>query len=272
MSVIVEDVIRGATMKQDNNGITATRVFIVSEITGDGIDKLANALLATGIPTVGDLYPSSLVNNVYCDSVTATPINNENTQFNVVASYSGSSALNNDATEATGEASLTVGATLQQEQTTKNANGEDIVLIPKAEMLGKYLKQTGLISVMRPQFTMSFTRIDDENPIENAKKYVGKINSNAFFNNESKKVLCTRIEGNSKDNGKTYVTTYQFQIADSWKADIAYIDQNNGLPVSGASFENGLKNSADVYKEADFNALGFDVEDGDNFDSILHNI
>ncbi len=239
--LIAQDLIEGASIQRTRDGYTATRTFQVAGLSGDAGVRMASALVADKIPQPGDKHPSVIGMTV--SSVSATfqgP-----TLALVTVQYATEKAKdkqpNND------PAQISVGATLQSTSTTNDFKKNIIqvkFLSPAAltawqESLGsgddppqpEATIQTGEVQVQIPCVVLRYTRREKMSPQKNAMAYVGKINSGTFAGQKEKTWLCTRIDGTSNDNGKTFVVDYEFQFKENtWDSEVVYIDRATNYP------------------------------------------
>jgi len=265
---VIADIIEGSTI-QDTGGYSATRVFLVTGVTGAASAKLYNALNASGIPQIDEVHPS--MSTIRCSSRNAEAASSDdNTTFRVTCQYTTPTYRSGGVDD---PAQISIGSVAQDGQTTADKDGVDIILGPFDYTIGtppqtkEAVKQTGLVSKMFPMPSVSFQRrlTSMDQLVGEAVAYVGKVNSAIFYLNKTGTVavgigsaLCTRISGNSSDGGTTFDVTYDFQISQSskgWKANVVYVNQETGLPHPDATEANGGKKEIDIYEEADFNDL-----------------
>ena len=262
MATIIEDVLSGANVAQDQDKYTAQRVFIVYNLVESGRDKITEALGL--VPLIGADYGERVGGQqLFCVNRSAEMIDGSE-KVRVVCSYAPDEKGNDE-----DGASIYIGATVQEVETTFDKDGNVIEI---ADPDNANLKQAGTVRVQKPNIVVRFARQEeDPEPETLAVTYVGKINKNKFLGLNPRKVLCTAIEADSKDGGKNYDMRYEFQIdMDEWKATIGFIDEATGTVKSVKSGDarvaptiaNGGLKTVYVYPEADFNALGLNKKDG----------
>lgn len=177
-------------------------------------------------------------------------------------------------------ANLTVGATLNQDQTNVGSpNGTEVPEEMEVEytypddyklnpdLAGETVKQGGLANKLLPNMERVYTVKSDINPEQIAADYVGKCNSVGWKGFAVYTWLCTAITGVSADGGITWTTTLRFQykrgdpitpsttVFYGWATWIYFIDPLSGKPPSDIVEFEGYK-SYDLYEKIDFNQLG----------------
>ena len=260
---VIADIIEGSTI-QDTGGYSATRVFLVTAVTGAASGRLLAAINATGIPQIGDAHPA--VSSIRCSLRSAEAAGADNSTFRVTCQYTTPTYTTGGVDD---PAQISIGSVAQDGQTTNDKDGNAIMIGPfdytKGAETVTMPQQSGLVSRMYPSPSVSFQRrvTSMDQLVSEATTYVGKINSVAFNLNNGGTVvigagsaLCTRISGVSSDGGVTFDVTYDFQVRDSWKADVVYIDQATGLPHAEATDANTGRKSVDIYETANFNDMG----------------
>ena len=264
---VIADIIDGSTI-QDTGGYSATRVFLVTGVTGTASGRLLAAINATGIPQIGDAHPA--VASIRCSSRSAEAAGADNSTFRVTCQYTTPTYTTGGVDD---PAQISVGSVAQDGQTTDDKNGDPILLGPFDYTIGtppqtkEAVEQTGLVSKMFPMPSVSFQRrlTSMSQLVTEARDYVGKINSTSFYLTAdgtlfigAGSALCTRIAGSSTDGGLNFDVTYDFQVSLSdkkWKANVVYVNQETGLPHNKATELNNGKKEIDIYDEADFNDL-----------------
>lgn len=133
--------------------------------------------------------------------------------------------------------------------TTEIPSGHDLIV-----------EQPGSVSMQLPFHTVTYTRTESSSPGDKSKAYTGRINSDSVFGDPPHMWLCMKIGGSSRDNGKTYDVTYEFQRnPESWDPDAVFIDGETGQPVFGTKddliAEGALIENLQVLRSAKFKAL-----------------
>ena len=245
--------------KDDKGWKSLTTTAIVEDVAGTGDQVLANALVASGVPRMNQIHPyysalsvASLAPKAVGGGVVEITIGYERPEEGGSSSVPG---------EDTG--SIQVGASLQSVQANKDAFG-DLVQVTHG---GK--TQPATFPMLVPRATIRKTRTRDESPLEDAKEYVGKVNTANGFNLggnpvEARTWLCTAITGHSDDGGETYEVTYEFAYnPDGWDVPWVFFRAPDGKTPSGVIDANGQVIDANaavqnvqVYAEINFNGLG----------------
>jgi len=263
----VADVTSGSSVSETENGVDAVRAFLVSNVGGTGSQAAAKALRATRIPALYSYHPSIL--DLQCYNKTAEVASGSSSdQFTVLCRYKkiDDGEVPQDEQPGTGGTErkvppqINIGGTVQTVQTTNDKDGEPIALGPLTVIKNgeetNFPEQTGVVNIQVPQVTVRFVERRAESPGSLAFIFVGTVNSTNFLGLGPGKVLCTRINGVSEDGGKSFKTEYEFQTnLNGWDANVIYIDQETGLPLEGATEDNGGKKKVPIYPTQDFNIL-----------------
>lgn len=256
---VVQDLIDQGSVEENNeDGYSAMRTFLVTDVDGQASNKMALAIVQSGIPAVLDPHPS--FTGLFCLSRVCEPVRGSTTSFRVTCRY-GSLPQSQGSPNYT---QVTYGATVQSEETNKDKDG-NVMEIPtwKAndpDVAGNpqktHEKQPGLVQKQFPQITMTFRKKETTPPMQKAYDYTGYINSVSFNGFPAETVLCTGIRGDSPDSGKTWDVVYEFACnLRTWKAEVAWVDPITNLPSKLATEQNGGIKKFDIYKAKDFNQL-----------------
>jgi len=256
MASRIQDLVEGATISETSeDGFKATRVFLITGVTGSGPGRQLTAMHSA--PPIGAAHP--VIPLLFCKTKRAEIVNNSPGQYKVTCEYE----PGNDTPEE--EITATLGGTVQSVQTTKDAAGNTIELGPVTiqttneagdAVTLKYPKQTGLVSKQVPQAIFTYKRREEAAPTAAIQRYLGKVNSAQYLGLNPGKVFCSRINGDTDDSGETYLVTYDFQIDfNGWEADVVYEDSGTGLPLVGATVANNGIKTVEIYEKVDFNEL-----------------
>ncbi len=286
------DLVEFNEIKEGPDGFEATRGFQIEGLAGNADQKSFEALGIPGIPNINDVHPSfSILNVVEKRFETQGP-----TIGVVIVSYK---QLNADEQEAgsTSAPIISIGSTVQEDVVNLDVNGKQMLLfhtkvkkIINAFLLveekpEKMPTQPGEVSMQFPQMTVSFQRREGESPFLKNEKHNGTINSRGFFQLGIHEWLCTGIDGESSDGGRTFLVTYKFQRAqkgNTWDPMLVYIDPETDAPVAGLNINGGDgplsltgeppnktgdpnqvgRKRFQVYPETDFNELNLDFGQG----------
>jgi len=259
---VVKDVVESAALTVAGTGTTATRLFVVSDLAGAPESRTARASFAPGIPQVGTPHPA--VPGLVVESI-GVACKDPETYF-VTVNYKYPSGSGGGSSPGS-KAQISGGANAQTVQTNLDAKGRlmEISYAYKTgtdDAPGSVVKtQTGEVQIQVPMPVLRFTRREKLDPFDKIKKYVGKINGGAFRGDEKHYWLCSAIDFQSQDGGKTYDVTYEFiRNENTWSATVLYIDPTTGQPPSpeqsalAPEVPNGVA-QFDVYPEANFGGL-----------------
>lgn len=253
-SILSAVVLSGARASKAEEGKnTITQVYIVTGVTDAAIDKPMAAIAVSGIPQIGASHPTHTSLKVV--SISSEPATDGSTEkWRVTVEYGVSDDENVD----TGS-TVSFGGTVTTAETTKAFDLGGSGLFDKAIEVGTLdrdaqatprnlpttvPKQTALVSKFIPQFVLTATRRETSSPAAAAIAYVGKLNTaSVTIDGQSyaaRTLLCTRLTGETSDNGDTYNVQYEFQYraAADWQVEVVAID-----PESGAPYQN-IKNIA----------------------------
>ncbi len=165
------------------------------------------------------------------------------------------------------------GTSLSQVETNTDINGLPIGLsyqYPADYELdttkrGRTVKQGGMVSVLRPDTTRVYTRIEVVDPLLVAATYTGKVNSATFLGGAPGHWLCMDINYSSNDGGITWEVKYTFQYKlEGWDPTVMFINPDDGRPPEDLEDYEGSRDSDDFpgmytppeYTSIDFGALG----------------
>lgn len=242
----------GQTLDYAQEGYKVKRTFIVDGLTitpgtGDGSGTLWSATTATGIPARGTLHPylngSSGRPKLSADAIKTTMLSS--TQAKVEVYYAVLNALTQEPSSAgdVAPALLSVACSLQTFQQIVDVNGEPLNVyyttdnvIPSAAPKytirtpqGVNLDKTGTYApninckaeVQQPNLVLRFQR--REQAQRSPLGLVGYYNKNAWnvtqlttgvsTNFLKHCLLCTRVENQTRDEGVSWIVTYEFAAA-----------------------------------------------------------
>lgn len=237
-----------------NEGLVAERTFVVDQIDAAPTSVAFTAMTAAEIPQYGQPHPT--IPNIRCSQVAATALSP--TQANVVASYKVFQPGKDDPPAEISQPQIEVGAVVNEKETNKDIDGEDIVTSHRyneGQPNEKLVVQAGLVKLQVPSLYLRYSRRELLPPDDLASLYVGLVNSTSWRGNPPRSWLCARIEGRSTNGGQSYEVSYEFQHnQDLWEARVVFIDPDTKEPFANSQpgIEIGLYQ---VYQEADFNDL-----------------
>jgi len=284
MSRIEEaDIILSEELQRSSTGAEVVRGFMVVDLISNGHARTSEALNTPGVPTRGQVHPSIPTINV---SILRVELQ-DNQQALVIAEYKSLTTAEAEPDE-NAEPTMHIGATVQGGTTSLDFKGNQMLLDHSSttntldaegksyeKTLLKLPTQSAEVEVQFPSITISTTRKENSHPLFKAKAYVGKINSRPIFAGNKHEWLCTGIDGDTDDGGKTYTVTYSFQLApdnagggfvpNTWNPIVVYIDPETNAPIATKNNAGGIGPLPDVgikqfqvYQDADFNRLNID--------------
>jgi hypothetical protein len=259
-NVKVSDLADEAQVTSDENGVTALRKFLVTELSGSASGRLFEAINTPGIPIRGQTHPG--LNGIVVKSVNAVPVPGCVSAAWVLVSYA-SPTFNTQTPSETATPTYRMSGTVQEEETTEDKDGNQMVLnhtktsvAENGQNIDTVLPpQPAKVSVQRP---MQYFQCDRPEPLpfnyDKVHNFVGRVNSVPWRNFAARTVLCSTID--VEESGDRANVSYQFQIkpVGTWVARLVYIDPETGAPVEAPLENVGIKNFL-VYPEAEFNQL-----------------
>lgn len=243
MSEQIKDLISGSSHTANRSESSATRVIIVDDFTeGDAETRLA--ILSERYDKLYDPHPFYGNLEVAGKAVEAL----SPSQFKVTLQY------------APKETTVSVGATLIETETTENITGDKLEVAPPPS---KSTMQARVVPIKKlvPQITISFQKrlrrfAGDPSPLTLARQYQGTVNSSQFMGFAAGTVLCTRISGDSLDNGQTYLTQFEFLIdKKGWNSKPIYFPDQQGNAFPDAVEGQGMLTEI-IYEEMEFSEMG----------------
>ena len=253
MATVKWDILKGSNGERDWQGWRILeRIAIVSGMVSEGwVNKVNEALGAAGVVIGESVHP----NATYCYLSKVRPILLSTGDVKLSLVYERYEA---------GEKEETVGASLVSGETNVDKNGDEISL-EYVYPIG-YIKDSSttalthtvtatqgkLVSKLVPQASVSITK-NTSNPLDDARNFVGKVNSSSWNGGGAKEWLCTSIWG-KRVKAFQYRTTYSAQYnPDGWGTDVVFM-RDNGTPPP--TTDSDSKKTIDVYQEANFGNLG----------------
>lgn len=262
MTKVFEDLSRGGGATRTlSDGTKVSRLFLVSEITGNRPDIIPNALTAGNIPRVGDRHPS--IPSIICDTVTANPTDADKAE--VTANYStlkhGNTPVNEEA-----EVSITLSGSVQSVTTNEfflSNNKKELMKLEyrypqdkNPEGVNKPVEIVPTANREQAIITAVMSRLEDEHPLQKAVGFVEHTNKRTFLGTGPRTWLCTSIGGVSNDSGETYQVTYTFEYrSETWDVVLAFADKETGAIPVDVDGQPSAKKPFKLQPTADFGRL-----------------
>jgi hypothetical protein len=242
----ITDIIDGASLSVDRQGITTTRVFIVEGLTGSEHSRLQSALTADGIPSRGDAHPSSTSYRV--DSLRVDPIDDSPSKARITVTYK-PWLPRRFVPDDTQDCDVQIGASLQEVESVYDYSGDPIIVTHnEIDQRGKVTKSVVIL-------TLQLTRRETSNPRAKAQTYTGKVNYGTWLNDPPHSWLCKSISGHSDDGGDSYMVTYEFQRQlPDWDVEVAWVDPATGEHPVDLVEDVGIK-WVQIYESINFSGL-----------------
>lgn len=220
--VVYTDVIAHGTIAiSEDQGtiVSASRQWLVTGLTGDVEDRMADAKNATGVPSYGDSYPGNP--NLIAKTIDVSILDASNNSKAVVTV--GYVTVGNE----DGFFRFSGSSSVTQETTTVDAGGNDIVVSYDG------LSQGAEAEWFRPQGTLSTTGIiSTSQPVPLRNSWVGYLNSDTWMGRPAGCWMCTRCDfapHDLADSPPRYKFTFEFQENNKgWTPTVYYRDPNTG--------------------------------------------
>ena len=254
------DVIQGSTASENINGdATVTRVFLLKNVSGTGSQIPLNAISDGNIPALGDPHPDN--DTIFVSGKSAKPVAKSPDLWEVTVTY----AVPDLGSQVVDTGSIaSFAASLTSAQTTKDKDDNPLTVgtlsktDPENLSDGTIHKQTALVEILVPQFAIRAQRKQTFSPVT-YKDIVGKLNSGSVTidgtSYSNRTLLCTSIQGETRDNGESYNCTFEFQFRDDWDVEVTAIDPDTGAPYEGITdITDGTKKYS-VYPDTSFGGL-----------------
>ena len=232
----------GETLTETEGGWQSTRVFDVTGLSGNAAAQLYRAAIRNAVPQIGETHPS--VPGIVVTRRQATPLGADGVR--VTCTYGQPSG------DTPGQpAEVSLSADVIQDDTITDVNG-DTIQTNYATASISAVQRVHRVDFERPSTTVAFRRLLSGVPKNQARDFVGKVNSREWSGFPAKTWLCRSISS-SQDAPDRHRVTYEFTYkADTWQAEVS-TDVDGLIPVD-AEIGNGILR-VDIYGGADFNAL-----------------
>lgn len=252
-----------ANIQFTESGLSAARAFLVSGLSGDGPQRLIEALNVPGIPKYGDLYPGT--SKCAAVDISATPAPGSTGKMRVIVKYKDITTKGGKPDDKAKPIVRVIARTVEVE-TEKDIKGEPLIVKYtqiNEQMLGGSLQQVyqektyaGRAKYHLPVIGFRFERKESQAPTAKAKTYLGKVNKGQFFGYGARMLLVTELSGVTNDGGETYQVVYEIMVGPShgWDAKMRYVDELSGKTPEDAEEGNGIA-TFQIYEEVDFGGM-----------------
>lgn len=268
----VSELDQGADLSASiERGYEVKRMFLVAGISGSRIAKGYIAVNAAGIPRIGDAHPAGIP-FVIVTGLSSKPKGIKSENQEVTVTYSIPASSSSQPIDETAQGVLRVGSSLTSKTTFKDVEGNQVILqhdfrdiAPDGSETIRTEFQSVSIEYMVPTVIAQCTRREPKTPLLKSKQFVGWYNKFQIWGELPHRWLCTRIDGDSEDDGRSYTVNYEFQLAEpgeTWDPTVVFIDATTGAPpvdqITGQStlVEGVGKKTVRIYGETDFSILG----------------
>ncbi len=269
------DIIEGTTMRETQTGFELQRIARVSGLSGDASQRMFEALNADGMPRRLDSHPT--VGGMRCDERAASVEQTSGTTARVTLTYR--TVLLNSAQPKDPEVGdipvLSYGTSLTTTTTQLDYAGATMALkyvpsqkeIDNGEMIAGDYPVLGTASVQVPQTFLRYKKRDTTDASGLSLTYVGTTNATPIFGKPAGTWLCSAINGETTDGGKTFVNTFEFQFArqkgifgqDNIGWNVILVAEKDGKKRTGTVDELKADDGIDefqVYPRTEFHNIG----------------
>ena len=266
-TIIAADKFSDNTAEISYKGATYTRTFLVRLDAGFNVTgALAAAVLTTpGIPQLYDSHPT--LSNLIVTRITPTFEQDSPDVVKIVCLYEYDFDKSKNRPSTTGPCTLEVGTTMCQSHVTRDALGNDMIMLFDDPNSGDIREQPAEIDIQVPMPLITFRRREPlygRDYVALKLAYEGHINSRVFAHGDPHTWLMTLLE--AKLQGDAYEVTYQFQFhgnldPGTWDGLFFFKEPSGtrnltqGAPALDISIANGGIAIFQLYPEADFNQL-----------------
>jgi len=249
MSSVTWDILEQTRLQRDAAGDHPVRVAIVTGLSAvNAYERQTEAADALGL-SINDPHPE--IATARLQRIDVEMVSHDTARCTLTYDH------RDAADEASGgeeDSDIEVGASLVGEEVNTDING-NVMTVSYAD----HPDQSGLVSRLRPEVTMNYTRRESSSPGAKARSYVGTVNDGGWKfdpGSAARTWLCTGIVGRSADGGDSWQVTYSFQYnPDGWGARVIWMDPDTGRPPSDLVDGTGIK-TYQIYEPKAFNGLG----------------
>lgn len=268
---VISDIIEGA-LRHSGSGYEDTRVFIVSEVSGEPSARKWNALNTSGIPRRGDPHP--VIPGISVQDIAINPKENDNAIYHVVCEYGGDSEGTAEGLEGSGIKGIEISTSTATIETSKDINGEFMIVTYEGPSFFLTLnsieppKEVSLIStsgVLRGEYEISILRavVTVERNIPSLSenfRVAMKTNDSEWSGGGLDEWLILGVDSSVSGNGKH---DWRYQLARapdrgwSLRGELRNTMFGNPLP-SDAVEGNGIE-YFQLYERINYDTLGFSI-------------
>ena len=262
MAIATRYIEGAAVSSRAGQGVQFTEPWYVTEATGNTpIERLNDALTATGLPTLYDPHPT--ISGVFAQEIRAAPMGTKSDKIDLTVVWSNPELTTVEPDPVVDPGTIYTSAGLQEVETRFDKDGVQITL---TRTVGADTEtQTGIATLQIPVIIYGVQRRETGNPSLKARANIGRVNSLPIWGEDARRWLCTRLDGTSTDFGSTYTVNYEFQRSEllrysptdtysSWDALLVFED-DEGRPIENPVFGESMK-TVQIAGEVDFNTLG----------------
>jgi len=238
----IADIVSESRLEYSAEGYRVERRFIVTDISGSADGRLYAAMLASGVPRVGDFHP--VIPGLQASRVTVSPI--DPAQADVTVEYAAGSAGQSGAeTAETGGWILEFSTNSSTERVWRDAAGNVMYDSSFSGSLGGTLTTTIYAAeVIRPRQVIRARRGDGAFSRRQLLIYGGQVNLSTWNGYAPRTWLCSGLTGSEADG---YTLEFSYNEL-TWDFETTQTFNTLGAPQP--------TNIYVVYKQADFSPLG----------------
>lgn len=283
MAVEVKERLASQSVGQTVQGFTATRIWTVSGLASGDYRILAEAIVAPGIPGIGEAHPDIAGIQVTNRDATSEGFDKATVTVTYTRPIFGGGGT--DPTGTVENPILSVSSRLEIVTTNRvtGTDGQPLEPIKTFYIAGgsgsidgrdeRHTPQVGEVKSFVPRATINFQRqesVSAADAVADAAEFVGFTNSGAWLNtrlsdlNRVDTWLCINSSATSTDGGQTFVRNFEFAYnPETWNVLAVFVDERTGRPPADVtlpeSTDAGLRGNGTlmvrVAGQRDFNDL-----------------
>lgn len=235
----ISDLVSESRLEYTADGYRVERRFLVTELSGSADGRLYAALLAPGVPRVGDFHP--VIPGLQASRVTVSPL--DPAQADVTVEYSaGAAGQGGQETAESGGWILEFSTNTATERTWRDASGQ--VMYETVFGVGAVSTTVYAAEVIRPRQVLRARRADAAFSRRQLLAYGGQVNLATWNGYAPRTWLCSGLTGNESEG---YTLEFSYNEL-SWDFETTQTFNTLGAPLP--------TNIYIVYPQIDFSPLG----------------
>lgn len=251
---VIDNIIDGAVRKT-SEGLTASRTFVVTDVTGDPPGRMLSVLGEAGIPDYGDAHPAN--SDITVTEIAVSPQAGDPSIFVVEVQY-GPAPLFAAALEAPGQwGNVYITASADTVETEKDHAGNDMVIQWTGYGFAGFGTYTKTVKVEIPSggYTFSVDYVVAGGGVATlVNTYSGAVNAVAW-NGPARTWLCTEPFARQIEGTANYLVRMSFRRRIETWDHVEFVHPSNILGSPDLSVDGTA--TFRVFREVDFSPLPF---------------